>query len=161
MSINLTLHVPFHPAEVEEQILTGLPAEIAPFLEEEFDGVLFRFEGELVGGHASESAFPWSDEVPGGTFTVPYAIVFRLRGPAYLAIPRILSVTGSILKARPGDVLLTHEASPMLLRRGDDVMLSTGGYWTPDYLQALGISGPMRPLWRGDEGWEDPPVGVA
>jgi hypothetical protein len=161
MSINLTLHVPFHPAEVEDLILTGLPAEIAPFLEEEHEGVLFRFQGELVDGHAIMSPWPWSEVVRGGEFSVPYSIVFGFRGPTYLGIPKVIGVTASILKApQEGDLLLTHEGSPMLLRRDGVVTLSNGGYWTPAYLETLGIMGPLLPLWSGDPGWEEPSKNV-
>lgn len=157
MSTDLHLLVPFHPAEVEDLILNGLPAKLAPFLKDEAEEVLFRFEGEIVAGHASKDRWPWSDDVLGGPFSVPYSILFGFpRTPRQYAvgIPQILRVTASILKARTEDVLLTHDASPMLLRRGGVVTLSNGGYWTPAYLEALGISGPMRPLWAGDEGWD-------
>ena len=166
MSINLALHVPFHPSEIEDLLLSDLPATLSPFLDEEFPDILFRFGGELVRGYASSEG--WSDDLlDGGLYGGPLSLAFRIgfgmNGPAYLAIPRMLHFTASVLKARSEDVLLTREEIPMLLRRNGQAVLTTRDCWSPGYFDALGFSGPRKPLCLGDPGWEAPstPTDVA
>jgi hypothetical protein len=155
MSIDLGLRLPFHPSEIEELLYRELPASPAPFFDEEFDGVLFRFTGSVADGYASSKDHGYDlTHVLGGPLSLPFLVYFGNVAPLSEMIPRVLHVTAEVLNARPEDLLLEKNGSPILIRHAGSVTLTNSDAWTPAYFDALGRTGPKKPLWPGDPGWE-------